>query len=114
MVDPELQLRDIQIRQRQRQEVAAKDRLAHANPHPVRQLLAQTGEALVQIGTQMRAWGGVSPQPDVPQKWDSVPATVPSAVTPKPRACTEPPSLTWERGEGAYWVTVSAPKLSRR
>ena len=116
MVDPELLLNDIQTRKRQRREVAAKDRLASENPHPVREVIARTGEALVQIGTQLRAWGGASGQPTVQpaalEKW-SDPPTIPNTVSPKPRACTEPLPLTWEKGEGAYWVTVSAPKPSR-
>ena len=118
MVDPELQLKDIQMRQRQRQEVAANDRLADEHPNPARALIGQTGEALVQLGTQLRAWGGVSEQPGAPQKWDTQPTNAgptPAPASPRSqsRPCPEAPTLTWEKGEGVYRVTVSAHDSSR-
>jgi hypothetical protein len=113
VTDPELLLKDIQRRQRQHQEIAAKDRLASENPHPVRELVARTGEALVQLGTQLRAWGGESGQPAGPQKWGDEAAS-PTSAPPKPRPCPEPPSLTWEKRDGAYWITIGAHEPSRR
>jgi hypothetical protein len=54
---PDLLLKDLQDRQRRREAEAATDRLAKCNPHPIRELAVETGDALVQLGTRLRAWG---------------------------------------------------------
>lgn len=116
MTDPELLLRDIQRRQRQRQEVAATDRLADEQPNPIRGLVAETGEALVQLGTLLRTWGGEhgesgQPEGSAPLRAEAASQTTP--ISPRPRPCTELASLSWEKGERVYSVTIGAPKSSR-
>jgi hypothetical protein len=81
-------------------------------------LMAQTGEALVRFGSRMRAWGGVSEEPAVENKWDAKPATSArpatiNAASSKPLPCPESITLKWEKTEGAYWVTVGSHEPSK-
>lgn len=118
VMDPQLFLKDAQLRQRQRQDVAAGDRLASERFHPMHDLMAQTGAALVRLGSRMRTWGGVSEEPAIENKWEAKPAAntrpaTTNAASSKQRPCPEPVTLKWEKTEGAYWVTVGSHEPSK-
>jgi hypothetical protein len=117
-MDPHMFLKDTQLRQRQRQVVAAGDRLANENFHPMRDAMARTGAALVRLGSRLRVWGGASDEPVVENKWEAKPAAEAQSASvnlasAKPRPCPDPITLKWEKREGAYWVTVGSHDTSK-
>ena len=65
MLDPRLQITQFQVRQRELEEQAARDRLAaaqHAERHTLGRLLTAAGTALLALGTRLH--GAPAPAPE--------------------------------------------------